>query len=232
MQTCSVEKYLQIEKGNLSDYQKLARFHYRDKVTGPYAAIWVMRNDSMWVNTVGVIVYTMPVINCGLRNKALVETLGHLSPAQRLAFVNKNIRCISRVIIEPRFRGLGLAAKLVRETMDKMDVPIIEAMAVLGHINPFFERAGMQRVDGDEPPLSVKIKDALKRIGIDKTELADAQQIQKIIEASSDIDRCLIEKMMHKFVGPYGRRRFLTGIEQLEFVLSRLAYRPVYYIRA
>jgi hypothetical protein len=49
------------------------------------------------------------------------------------------------VIIEPRFRSLGQAVRLVKETMPLMNVPFIEALAVMGRVNPFFEKAGMTR---------------------------------------------------------------------------------------
>ncbi|MDO8302109.1 MAG: hypothetical protein Q7T18_02605, partial [Sedimentisphaerales bacterium] len=93
---------------------------------------------------VGVIVYTMPVIGLEVRNIAIGEMFECCqNRKERMKMINENIRCISRVIIEPRYRGLGLAARLVRETMPLLNVPIIEAMAVMGQVNPFFEKAGM-----------------------------------------------------------------------------------------
>ena len=51
------------------------------------------------------------------------------------------------MIIHPKFRGIGLGAFLVRETMPKVDAKVVEVLAVMAKYNPFFEKAGMLRVD-------------------------------------------------------------------------------------
>ena len=146
MKVCSIVKNLEIVGGCADDYHKLARFHYRDSSLGPYAAIFAIRP------AIGVIVYKMPSPGCQLRNVALDNPFVGMDRSTRLSLINKTIRCISRVIIEPRYRGLGLASRLVRETMGRMNTPFIEAMAVMGLINPFFEKAGMWPYYGKVPP--------------------------------------------------------------------------------
>ena len=65
-----------------------------------------------------------------------------------LKLLNGEMRCISRVVIEPRFRGIGLGRYLVAETLARAGVELVEAMAAMGQVNPFFERAGMRRYEG------------------------------------------------------------------------------------
>ena len=125
---CSVTKKMQIVRSGLDDYKKLARYHYRDSRLTAYAAVFAMRSGS---ETIGVIVYTMPSAALELRNIATGNAFVGLGRATQLSLINKNIRCIGRVIIEPRFRGLGLAGRLVRETMPQVNVPIVEALAVM-----------------------------------------------------------------------------------------------------
>jgi predicted GNAT family N-acyltransferase len=79
-----------------------------------------------------------------LENGNSINQMARISGKKtRLSLINKNVVCITRVIIDPRFRGLGLASRLVRETMGQMGRPIVESAAVMGHVNPFFEKAGM-----------------------------------------------------------------------------------------
>jgi GNAT superfamily N-acetyltransferase len=61
--------------------------------------------------------------------------------------INEEIARISRVVIHPKFRGIGLGSHLVKESMPKVDVKVIEALAVMARYNPFFEKAGMIRVE-------------------------------------------------------------------------------------
>jgi len=163
MRKCSIINKLEIAEGGRQDYEQLSMYHYRDTNLGPYAAIYILKPTgrlalSLNKKAVGVIVYTMPPTALELRNIALSDLLGGLDKRTRLSVINKNIRTISRVIIEPRFRNLGLATTLVKETIGLLDVPIIEAMAVMGLVNPFFEKAGMTAYKAPLPVRCVQMK--------------------------------------------------------------------------
>lgn len=231
MRRCSVTKHMQIVRGDIDDYKGLERFHYRESQLGPYATIFALKGNGTGVKSVGVIVYTMPSARLELRKTATGNIFAGFDKRTVLGLINKNIRCIGRVIIEPRFRGLGLASQLVRETMAKMDVPIIEAMAVMGAVNPFFERAGMKAYRGKRPVRVSRLLEALSLVGIEKEELIDAEIVQgKLGELEGDESE-FIEDEIRKFLDKYGRRRYMqAGLERTRFVLSKLTSRPVYYI--
>jgi GNAT superfamily N-acetyltransferase len=78
---------------------------------------------------------------------------------QRLALVNAHVRTISRVVVHPQFRGLGLASALVRKLIDVCPTRYVEASAVMAHVHPFFQQAGMRRIDG-EPTKRSRYRDA------------------------------------------------------------------------
>jgi GNAT superfamily N-acetyltransferase len=184
MSVCSLTKHLEIVPGDGSDYRQLAHFHYRDGRLGPYVRIFAIRPMKHLVNwfgveTVGVIVYTMPSACLELRNVATGGCFVGLGRTARLALINRSIRCISRVVIEPRFRGLGLAARLVRETMAKLNVPIVEAMAVMGWVNPFFEKAGMKAYKGATPARCVELIEAFSYVGIEDGDLLDVRVVER-----------------------------------------------------
>jgi hypothetical protein len=228
MQTCTITKKIRILEGTLSDYKALSRFHYRDCRPGPFEKIFTSKLSN---DTAGVIVYSMPVPSLELRNVATGNYFAGLDRRSLIALVNKTVRTISRVIIEPRFRGLGLAVKLVRETMPLMNVPIIEASAVMGRANPFFEKAGMKAYTA---PLSVKciqMKEAFSLIGIEERITVDARAVQQHIENLSQGKRMFIEREMKRFLAGYGKRKHMSaGPERTQFVLSKLTDRPVYYL--
>ena len=130
MRRCSLCKKLQIVPGCRDDYERLAHYHYRDSKPGSYTAMFALKSaqsDRLCRQTVGVIVYKMPTPGAELRNVATGGLFTGFDRATQLVLLNKNVRCINRVIIEPRFRTLGLASRLVRETMPRMNVPIVEA---------------------------------------------------------------------------------------------------------
>ena len=236
MRNCSISKKLQIVPGSINDYKRLGHYHYRDSRLGPYAAIFAIRPLNHPVQgkleTIGVIVYTMPSVGVELRNIATDNLFSGLDRGTRLALINKNIRCISRVIIEPRFRGLGLASRLVRETMPKMGVPLVEAMAVMGLVNPFFEKAGMKRYPRQVGTVrTAQLVEALGMVGIDDDEFINPQAVQDKLDGLAPAGAEFIERQIRDFLQSYGKRRQMEpGIERTRYVLSKLTARPVYYI--
>jgi nucleoside diphosphate kinase len=232
VQSCSVIKNLRIVRGGFEDYKKLARFHYRDSRPGAYTAIFVIKPDrGVSKEPVGVIVYTMPSAGAEMRNVATGNAFAGFDNRTLLALINKNIRRISRVVIETRFRGLGLASRLVRETMPEMGVPIVEAMAVMGMVNPFFEKAGMKAYAAKMPVRCVKLIEAFSAVGIEEEELIDAEEVQRKVEQLGRREGELIERQIRDFLQSYGQRRYeKNSLERTRFVLSKLTFRPVYYI--
>ena len=60
--------------------------------------------------------------------------------------LNKQLVMLSRVVIHPTFRGAGIAKEFVRRSCELSGSPWIETLTQMGHINPFFERAGFTKV--------------------------------------------------------------------------------------
>jgi GNAT superfamily N-acetyltransferase len=235
-QQCTITRYLEVVRAGPDEYRQLARFHYRESRLGPHVVIYAIK-DMRPVRTrsagcVGVIVYTMPVANLELRNAATGGLFAGFGDRRlQLQMVNKHIRCISRVIIEPRYRGLGLASRLVAETMGKLGVGIIEAMAVMGRVNPFFEKAGMRRYEGRGTARSIQLIEALGMVGIDESKFIDPSAMQVKLDRLSKLEAEFIEQRIDSFLQAYGKRsQMRAGIERTRYVLSKLTARPVYYI--
>ena len=229
MENCTVCKRLRVVTGDIGDYKDLAHYHYRDGRLGPFTNIFALK--SVLGKTVGVIVYTMPQPALELRNIAANNMFTGFDRSTQLALVNKHIRCIARVIIEPRFRGLGLASRLVRETMPQMQMPIIEALAVMGLVNPFFEKAGMTAYTAKLPARCVRFVEALSLVGIERAELIDEIRVHRKLQQLRWSEADFIERQIQLFLQSYGRRRNMQpGLNRTRFILSKLTERPVYYI--
>ena len=65
--------------------------------------------------------------------------------------LNQKLGIISRVVVHPKYRTIGLGSKLVRETLSLAGTPYIEMVAVMAKYNPFGEKAGMQKI-AEQPP--------------------------------------------------------------------------------
>jgi hypothetical protein len=235
MRTCSLHSRLEIVAGDWADYKRLACYHYRDEQPAGVKAIFSVkagrRLHSPDGKAMGVIVYTMPVPRMELRNAATGDIFKGFDRQTQLALINRNVRCISRVIIEPRLRGIGLATRLVRETMPLVNVPIVEALGVMPLVNPFLEKAGMKAFAPRIRSEQVELIEAFSVIGIEENDLVDAQTVQHKLDALSPSAVAFLEAHVQQFLRSQGRRRsMLPGIERTRYILGKLAERPAYHI--
>jgi hypothetical protein len=245
MEMCTVTRNLEIVRGTRADYESLSHYHYREGHPGAAVAIFALKGKfrtATKLETVGVIVYSMPTAGAQMRNIATGGIFAGLDRSTGLKLINKNIRTINRVIIEPRFRLLGLAVRLVRETMSVMDAPFIEAMAVMGRANPFLEKAGMTRYDSPISASCVRLIEAFSAVGVDEQDLIDPTIVQNRLSSlvtrrsysesrGTSHEAQFIEEEMMRFLQSYGQRRLMQpGSERTRFILSKLTDRPVYYM--
>jgi len=137
-----------IVRGAMDDYHGLGQFHYRARRPAAIKRIWAVRVPSKRrragdPRTAAVLIVSPPVLNCRGRN---VATGGrYLRPNRRAGTrrLNAEMECVSRVIVHPIFRGCGLAVRLVRHALRTAATGRVEALAAMGAVHPFFERAGM-----------------------------------------------------------------------------------------
>jgi hypothetical protein len=236
MRRCSIYEKLRIILGGLDDYKQLARYHYRENRPGPCKAVFALKSDGTLPGVsstavVGVVVYSSATAVLELRNAATDNLFAGLDRSTQLGLINRNIRRISRLIIEPRFRRLGLATWLVRETMPRLNVPIVEAIAVMGLINPFLEKAGMTAYRAKPHTANIQLIEAFSLLGIEGVELADAVKVQQKLDGLTKAEEQFIEHSIHQFLKSHGRRRDMPpGLERTRYILSRLTARPVYYV--
>ena len=235
MTVCSLHRKLEIAPGERSDYEHLAPHHYRDGKPAVIKAVFTLRPrralGSLGKKAAGVIVYSMPHPRVALRAVGTGGIFAGLDRSSELALLNRNVRCMARVIIEPRFRGIGLATRLVRETMPLLDVPIIEALGVMPKVNPFLERAGMQAFAPQTPLAHVELIEAFSAVGIESDQLIDPTSVQRMIDALGWPAVDFLETRIQKFLKSHGTRRTMPpGLERTRYILERLTDRPAYYV--
>lgn len=170
-----------IEPGDRRDYDRLARYHY---LAGPPATIarWASGAPVMLravdatepgAPLVGVLVVSMPTLNARWRPMAWGKR--YQTPDRRLNArrLNDELRTISRVIVEPRYRSMGVASALVRAYLSRAATPATEAFAAMGGASPFFERAGMCAYVVPPAPRDLRLLDAFDAAGVEPMRLLD-----------------------------------------------------------
>ena len=152
---CSLIREMHIEEGTTEDWRKLAAFHYRShKIAGPRRIFSLKRGSELC----GVIVYAYPPPTCFGRRLVL--------PQMSMKELNEKLSTISRVVVHPKYRTIGLGVMLVKETLPLAGTPYVEMPAVMAKYNPFAEKAGMRKIAEQPPPKeALKIAELLMQLG-------------------------------------------------------------------
>ncbi len=236
---------LTLRSGRLADYLALSEHHYR--AGRPATATRVLVLEHRRSSAVGrflrrrdeariaaVLVESMPALNCRLRDFALNGRFGSIANLrQRATLLNAEMRCISRVVVHPQWRGLGLAGRLVCEALATAATPFTEALAAMGHVNPFFERAGMIAYRRARHEHDARLIAALSSAGFAEIELAATRRLALAIEAMPLRDgRWLAAEIRrwHRRTLGRGGGCDATLLEQLNAARQRLLCEPVYYL--
>ncbi len=173
---CSVLKKMSIE-GSINDWYALEEFHYRSGK--PFGIKYIFRAiiDNI---TAGIIIYSIPPLLCKGRNIALGRVV---SPDE----VNRDFITISRVV-SPRFRGIGIATMLVRDTIQRVEKRYVESIAIMGRYNPFLVKAGMGKVVYEPDDKYTKVMDKLEHYGFNRLLAAGKDFCYGILQSVSDDD--------------------------------------------
>lgn len=244
MRNSKLHQHLEIVEGTLNDWQQLSRFHYRPGRPGAVDKVFVLRyrtdhdrnNRSLIresIGPIGVIIYVMPLVNCAMRNAATSGRYLIGERSQRLALLNREMRRISRVVIHPQFRGIGLAVKLVQETLPKAESLYVETLAAMGQVNPFFAHAGMTAYAAPMPPITQRLIAACEHVNIDQGLLHDPKKLGQAMASLETRERNWIISEVECF-GRHFHKSFKNVARSPEglsrFVSEHLTGASVYYL--
>jgi ABC-type transport system involved in cytochrome c biogenesis ATPase subunit/GNAT superfamily N-acetyltransferase len=197
---CSVAGEVVIEEGDRSDYDRLSHLHYRGGVQRFIQRVYRMTRLG---ELVGVIVYQFPLV----RTQGRREAVGYWPDVDEL---NRDWALISRVIVHPKYRGIGLGSRLVSETLRLQGRRHVELVAVMALYSPFAERAGMRLVRRTEPSASVlRAVDGLRGLGFDPGRMASRRHNLSVLEGLDDLGQ--VVKAFRPVRGGFTFRRLTRG---------------------
>jgi GNAT superfamily N-acetyltransferase len=243
---------LLLGEGSLRDYAALAEHHYRSRKPATATRVLVLTDPRPTATdrfthplcqhrdlqecrgqVVAVLVESLPSLSCRMRDWAMHDRYRHLRPRERAVLLNREIRCISRVVVEPRWRGLGLAVRLVRHALRTATTPFTEAMAAMARVHPFFEKAGMTAYPRPPLPSHARLLAALHRVNIQPIALSCVSDVQRRIEDLPSTQQAWIANEIHCwFRQTVGRsaRQDTALVDQLAAAHESLTLEPIYHL--
>ncbi len=227
---CSLAKEMRVEEGSFADYKKLSVFHYRSSRCPPPRKTFILkRGDELC----GVIVYSFPSPVAFGRSRVWKGTFRQLQG---------EVSVVSRVVVLPKYRTMGLGVRLVRETLCRVGTSCVEALAVMAKYNPFFEKAGMRKIVESRPSVDVLFAiGQLRELGFNSTMLGSVNEnlrlvrhvgrdkIVGILEGLSEKDGAVRKRLLALSSVYPSHGEFLEKLERvscgdLAVVLKRLAF--------
>lgn len=182
-----------IAPGTWRDGASLARFHYRAGRPATCVRVLVARDAAAprGAPAVGVLVVSMPVLNGPWRAGLWPGAYEEPDPRRRAAGINADLRCISRVIVDPRYRALGVARRLVETYLRDPLTARTEAFAAMGALCPFFGRAGMRAVRVPRARRDLRLSEVLRGEGIRAWRLVEVGAAQRALTGSARLVHAL-----------------------------------------
>src|SRR5699024_4267982 len=119
--------------------------------------------------------------------------------------ISSETRRISRVVVHPTFRGVGIAQALIKECIKRSDVKI-DTLAAMAKYNPVFERAGMTRVEDVKVSPPAGIKRGLKEREFNFELWGSIEECELFCsDASNRVFLSKFSKHANKLIQPGGR---------------------------
>jgi GNAT superfamily N-acetyltransferase len=113
--------------------------------------------------------------------------------------LNEKLSIISRVVVHPKYRTIGLGVKLVKETLAKAGTPYVEMPAVMAKYNPFAEKAGMQKIVEQSPPKeALAVAETLRQLGFNIQLLGSEKYVLNKLQNLSDKEITVIREAFIK----------------------------------
>ena len=216
---------IRIGEGSSADWEYFSQFHYKSHNLGAVDRIFVM---ALGEEPIGIVVYAYPATQNRLRNLITGRRYcGGVTASARRRLLNSELRVVQRIVIDPRFRGLGFASELLRETAPLVGVRFIECLAVMGGHSRFLENAGFIRVGMCTLPRSGRILlGTLKSLGLDAETLHSPEALLEKLGPIVKGNRTLLQALVSwwsersEVKGSPHRGRKITP----ELVLENLPY--------
>ncbi len=237
-----IEASLTLRPGSRHDYQRLAEHHYRAAAPATFMRVLALEHDQPTVvgrylhraserRIAGVLVESLPSLSCRLREEATGDRFRSIADLRmRAKALNRELRCISRVVIHPQWRGLGLAVRLVRAALADATTPMTEAIAAMGKVNPFFEHAGMTAYRAAPNETDGRLIAAMEATGFRPTDTAMTDAMMLRIAALPEHQRAFITRELQRWHRRTMHRRENDLRQQIIDARQWLLCDAVYYL--
>ncbi len=228
---------IEIVQGRARDYARFAHWHYLGPGRpGPTCLALLARHGG---RDIGIALFGWPHLLLAVRARALPEHAPSRIKAEGAAALNRDVRMLQRVVVEPRWRGAGVSRLLIRAGLERLGVPRVECVAQMGAFSDFLLAAGFRHAGEVAPPATVRrLDEFLRRHGIAPAALIEPVSRAACLEALPAREARRLQSLLNQLLRTrietgFGSRRGRAGFDteaMLRKAISRLGARPGYFL--
>jgi len=142
---CSVTKELEYRRGSAKDWRALKQWHYAAGDPATVHSYHAMDHPEL-DSPAAVALLSYPDLNSAARNLATSDEYkigGNRQAAQRL---NREVLRMSRIVVAPEMRGIGVASRLIEAMLATLNVRFVECQTAMGRYSGFLSATGWREV--------------------------------------------------------------------------------------
>jgi len=230
-----------VVRGRIRDYHELAGFHYLAGPPACHKRVYVVRRPSAgrgrrWrdvaaADLAAVLVVSPPLLTVRGRNIATGGRYSGRDRREATRRLNREMECISRVIVHPTYRGSGLAGRLVRHALATAETPMVEALAAMGRVHPFLERAGMTATHLEADAISRRVLAAAEAAGFTPADVVAVEPVRKFLSRRRGKARAALRRELDRCITRAFSPDQLRRIDDpVAAICRRTARQYVYYL--
>jgi len=158
MPECSILGELRYRSGTARDWARLKALHYAAGDPATVHSYHVLE----WPGSgepAAVAILSYPDLHSAARNLATDDAYrisGDRRSAQRM---NREVRKLSRIVVTPELRGVGVAGRLIEHVMAESDARYIECSTAMGPYTGFLQRLGFREIPQTSGPAEARLLD-------------------------------------------------------------------------
>lgn len=241
--TSDVLQELRYERGTIADWHALAPLHYAAGDPATTHSYHVLRHPNSR-HPAAVCVLSYPDLHSAARNLATEDAYRIGGSRQQAMRLNREVLKLSRIVVAPEFRTLGLTGVLIEKIVPQVNCRYLECTTAMGRYSPFLTKLGFREVPQTAHPTEAALAEFVEVNQIDERTLIDpelfAGQVEKLSVRNSRRLRKIVWQYYHHFVlhrrtrkpvpkaipGPTDSR----WSEAWEIAAKRALERPAYFI--
>lgn len=181
---CSIIDQLTYRRGSAEDWQKLSHLHYAAGDPATMHSVHVAELPAM-ATPAAVAVLSWPDLHSAARNLVTDQTYRVVGKPGEIQRLNRDILKMSRLVVAPELRSVGVAGWLIRQMISQVKVRYLECVTAMGRYSNFLRRCGWNEVPQTPTQPEAELMDLATNLRMPPAAAIDADTLRAWVDTLS-----------------------------------------------